>query len=90
MVEKGDFEMSEAKKEHEVRIHIDRKPYDSPTPTKHSALYVVGKVQAGYELFKEVQGDHEDDPIPNDDGTIHLKEDQHFYSAQVTLNPGAA
>jgi len=82
--------MSEAKKEHEIRIHIDRKPYESPNPTTHSALYVLGKVLAGYELFKEVQGDHEDDPIPNDAGTIHLKEDQHFYSAQVTLNPGVS
>jgi hypothetical protein len=82
--------VSEAKKEHEVRIHIDRKPYESPNPTTHSALYLLGKVQAGYELFKEVQGDHEDDAIPNDAGTIHLKEDQHFYSAQVTLNPGVS
>jgi hypothetical protein len=49
---------------------------------------VLGKVEAGYELFKEVRGDHEDDPIPNDAVTIHLKEDEHFYSAQVTLNPG--
>ena len=62
----------------------------SPNPTTHAALYVLGKVQAGYELFKEVQGDHEDEAIPNDAGTIHLKEDQHFYSAQVTLNPGAS
>lgn len=31
-----------------------------------------------------------DDPIPNDAGTIHLKVDEHFYSAQVTLNPGVS
>jgi len=65
------MKVSEAKKEHEVRIHIDRKPYNSPTPTTHSALYALGKVQAGYELFKEVHGDHEDEAIPNDAGTIH-------------------
>jgi hypothetical protein len=79
--------MSEDEK-HEVRIHIDRKPYMSPRATTHAALYVLGQIAAGYELFLEVQGDQEDKPIPNDEGEIHLKEDQHFYSAQVTLNPG--
>jgi hypothetical protein len=81
--------MSEEKKEHKVRIHIDRKPHESPDPTTGAALYVLGKVQSGYELFKEVRGDHEDEPIANDGSVIHLKEDEHFYSAQVTLNPGA-
>ena len=76
-------------KSHQVRIHIDRKPYMSPRVTTHAALYVLGQVAAGYELFLEVQGDQEDKPIPNDQGEIHLKEDQHFYSAQVTLNPGS-
>jgi len=75
--------------EHEVRIHIDRKPYQSPNPTTGAALYALGKVPTGYELFREVRGDQEDEPIPNGAGAIHLKEDQHFYSAQVTLNPGA-
>lgn len=81
--------MSEANKEREVRIHIDRKPYESPNPTTHAALYTLGKIQAGYELFREVQGDHEDEAIPNDAGPIRLKQDEHFYSAQVTLNPGS-
>ena len=75
-------------KEHEVRIHIDRKPFPSPSVTTHAALYQLGQVAAGYELFLEVQGDKEDEPIPNNQTVIHLKEDQHFYSAQVTLNPG--
>ena len=73
---------------HEVRIHIDRKPYMSPQVTTHTALYGLGHISAGYELFLEVRGDQEDEPIPNDQGEIRLKEDQHFYSAQVTLNPG--
>jgi hypothetical protein len=73
---------------HEVRIHIDRKPYMSPRETTHAALYALGHVPAGYELFQEVRGDHEDKSIPNDHSQIHLKEDEHFYSAQVTLNPG--
>jgi len=74
---------------HEVRIHIDRKPYMSPRVTTGAALYVLGHVAAGYELFLEVRGDQEDKPVPNDPTQIHLKEDEHFYSAQVTLNPGA-
>lgn len=74
---------------HEVRIHIDRKPYVSPRKTTHAALYEIGNISAGYELFLEVRGDQEDEPIPNDQREIQLKEDQHFYSAQVSLNPGA-
>ena len=76
--------MSEA---HLVRIHIDRHPYESPRDTIHSALYQLAGIAAGYELFLEVQGNEEDLPIPNDDGAIQLKQDMHFYSAQVTLNP---
>jgi hypothetical protein len=74
--------------QHEVRIHIDRKPYMSPRVTTRATLYVLGQIPAGYELFLEVRGDQEDEPIPNDQHEIHLREDQHFYSAQVTLNPG--
>ncbi len=76
-------------KEKEVRIHIDRKPYESPNPTTGAALYVLGKVQKDYELFREVHGDEEDEPIANSDAEVRLKEDEHFYSAQVDLNPGA-
>lgn len=73
----------------QVRIHIDRKPYQSPNPTTHAALYALGGVHSGFELFKEVHGDKEDKPIPNNHHPIQLKEDEHFYSAQVDLNPGA-
>ncbi len=82
--------MAEAEKDkHEVRIHIDRKPYMSPRDTTNAALYALGKIPAGYELFREVTGDHEDESVPNNGSPIRLKEDEHFYSAQVTLNPGA-
>ncbi len=82
--------MAEAEKEkHEVRIHIDRKPCMSPRETTNAALYSLGNVSVGYELFREVTGDHEDEPVPNNQNPIRLKEDEHFYSAQVTLNPGA-
>ena len=58
---------------HEVRIHIDQTPYESPEPTTGEALYKLGNVQPGYDLFREVKGDKED-PV------VHLREDEHFHS----------
>jgi hypothetical protein len=72
--------MNEATKEHKVRIHIDREPYESPSPTSGAALYLRGKVQSGYELFKEVSGDREDVSIANNGEIVHLQEDEHFYT----------
>ena len=66
----------------EVRIHIDRKKYESPNPTTGEALYLLGKVPPGHELYREVQGDEEDKPIHNGNEQIHLKEDEHFYSEE--------
>jgi len=62
------------------RIHIDRKPYASPNSTTGAALYALGQVSPGKKLFREVEGDHEDELIPNDGKEIHLKMDEHFYS----------
>ena len=67
-------------KHHEVRIHIDQKPYQSPNPTTGEALYALGKVAPGLELYREVRGDKEDPPVPNDREAVHLKEDEHFHS----------
>jgi hypothetical protein len=68
---------------HEVRIHIDQKPYESPNPTNGEALYKLGSVQPGFELFREVKGDKEDPIVENDDEPIHLREDEHFHSGPV-------
>jgi hypothetical protein len=65
---------------HEVRIHIDQKPYESPNPTTGEALYKLGHVQTGYDLFGEVKGDKEDPIVENDDEPVHLREDEHFHS----------
>jgi Multiubiquitin len=65
--------------QHEVRIHINRQPYESPNPTTGAALYTLGKIGAHQELFKEVGGDREDELIPNDSTQVHLKQDEHFY-----------
>jgi Multiubiquitin len=71
----------------EVRIHIDQEPYRSPTPTPGEALYRLANVPASHELYQEVGGDREDDPIQNNGELVHLKEDEHFHSAprEITI-----
>lgn len=68
---------------HHVRIHIDQKPHESPNPTTGEALYKLGNVQAGLELFREIKGDKEDPTVPDEPETIHLREDEHFHSGPV-------
>ena len=41
---------------HEVRIHIDQKPYESPNPTTGEALYKLGHVQPGLRSFPRSEG----------------------------------
>lgn len=65
-----------------VRIHIDQREYHSPSPTTGSALYRLAQVPTELALFKEVQGDHEDALVRDDDKVIHLKEDEHFHSGK--------
>ena len=65
---------------HEVRIHIDQKPYESHNPTTGDALYKLGNIQPGSDLFREVKGDKEDPIVENDDEPIHLRENEHFHS----------
>jgi Multiubiquitin len=63
-----------------TRIHIDRKSHESPNPTYGEALYLLAGVSALHELFREVEGDHEDELVPRDQSEIHLHQDEHFYS----------
>lgn len=72
--------MENQEHKHNVRIHIDQKPYESPNPTTGEALYKLGHVQSGFELFREVKGDKEDPEVPDGPETIHLREDEHFHS----------
>ena len=71
---------------HQIRIHIDQHPHHSPNPTTGEALYVLGSVAAGFELFREVRGDREDKPIENDADVIRLHEDDHFHSGPVQVH----
>lgn len=63
-----------------TRIHIDQRPHESPDPTTGEALYALGQVQSGMELYREVTGDREDPPIENGPEVVHLREDEHFHS----------
>jgi hypothetical protein len=66
-----------------VRIHIDREPYESPTPTTGAALYALGHVASHRDLFREVGGDAEDELIERSAVDLRLKPDEHFYSQKV-------
>ena len=72
--------MFEHENKHEVKIFIDQQAYHSPNPTTGAALYVLGKVQPGMELFDEVTGNRLDTEVDNGPEIIHLKEDEHFHS----------
>ena len=74
--------MSEHEHKHEVKIFIDQHAHHSPNPTTGAALYALGKVEPGLELFREVTGDREDPEVPNGPETVHLKEDEHFHSGK--------
>ena len=52
-------------------------------PTSGEALYRLGDVPSHERLYREVDGDKEDEPVPRDGEHIHLNEDEHFYSRKV-------
>jgi hypothetical protein len=72
--------MENHKHEHIARIHIDQRPHESPNPTTGEALYKLGRIQPGFELFREVTGDKEDPEVPDGTEVVHLREDEHFHS----------
>lgn len=72
--------MENQRREHIVSIHIDEKPYESANPTTGEALYKLGHVPLGYDLFREVWGDREVPIVENDDEPVHLRENEHFHS----------
>ncbi|MCI0601813.1 multiubiquitin domain-containing protein [bacterium] len=70
-------------KHDEVRIHIDQKLHVSPNPTIGEAIYKLGDIEPGLVLYREVTGNREDQPIPNDQEIIHLKDGEHFHSGSA-------
>ena len=65
---------------HEVRIHIDQHPYKSPNPTTGEALYRLGQVKSGLNLYRDVKGEKEDVAIENGPEVVHLRDGDHFES----------
>jgi hypothetical protein len=80
--------MSSKPEDHGVPITIDKQHYRSPEHTTGKALYLLGQVQAGYDLWLEVKGPGDDQIIQNDDKPVHVQPGSHYYTAQSTLNPG--
>jgi len=68
---------------HQVRVHIDREVYESPDPTTGEALYELGQIPKHRDLFREVNGDQEDQLVPRDGSKLDLKKDEHFYSQKA-------
>lgn len=66
-----------------LRIHINRQPYESPNPTSGMALYALADIAKHEKLFREVEGDEEDQLVPRDETPIHLKQNGHFYSQKT-------
>lgn len=64
----------------EIHIFIDNRKMESPNTTTGVALYALAHIPAEKELFREMQGDHEDVPISRNEDQIHLKMYDHFYS----------
>lgn len=74
----------EAEKDHLVRIHIDRQTFEAPNPITGVALYELGEVDPHKKLFREVDGNHDDEFVPREDQHVHLKQNDHFYSQRAT------
>jgi len=75
-----------------VRVHIDQHSYHSPNPTTGEALYGLAEIRPEFQLYKEVEGDREDEWVPRDSQEVHVHEDEHFHTAParpgVTIDIG--
>jgi hypothetical protein len=75
--------MSEAKARTEVHIQINRENVVSPAETKGRALYRLGEIPEGQELFMELEDEAEDRFIPDDATALTLAGGEHFYSQKT-------
>ena len=66
-----------------VRIHINRLPFQPPNTMTREVLYALADIANHEKLYREVEGDEEDELIPRDETLIHLTRDAHFYSQKV-------
>jgi hypothetical protein len=70
---------------HQVRVHIDQNLYHSPNPTTGAALYLLGQVPAGLDLYRKERGDLEDTLIENGPEVVHLREGEHFHTGPLKV-----
>jgi hypothetical protein len=66
-----------------VRIHINREVYESPNPATGETLCALGNISKHEKLYREVDGNEEDQSVSRDDNNVHLTPDEHFYSRKV-------
>ena len=71
-----------------VEIFIDRKRLESPRETTGEALYLLGAVAATYTLYRETDGQEEDEPVPNAITPVRVHRDEKFYSSPGQVTPG--
>lgn len=74
--------MNAQESSHKVRVHIDGRPLELPSPISGEDLYRAARVPEGEVLYREVTGDREDELVPKDRPDIKLVEDEYLYSAQ--------
>lgn len=73
-------------RESNIRIHIDRDPYNAQSPLTGIELYKLADISHHRDLFWVRGGNQEDQLIPRDDTEIHLKQDDHLYSQkEITI-----
>lgn len=68
---------------HTVRIHVDHEPYQAPSSTNGEALYALAGIPQHLELFKELNGNQEDQLVTRDAHHLELAQDEHFYSQRT-------
>jgi hypothetical protein len=72
--------MSDQETVSQIRVHIDGRPLEFPSPLSGAALYAAAHVEEGQVLYREVTGNQEDELVPKDAPSVALIQDQHFYS----------
>lgn len=73
-----------------IPIQIDGRPFKAPkTPMTASELKMLGGVAADYDLWFETPGPADDQKLA-DSAPFPVRQGNHFYSAQRTINPGGA
>ncbi len=69
--------------EPKVRISIDRETYDAPHSISGAALYEMAEIEGHEEIFREVNGEHDDELINREAAEVRLTNGEHFYSQKA-------